>query len=121
RRESEPVRAGVCRRHVATEPGGAGGPPEAPYAEIDAPGDFASRTLRLAKGDSLDRELLLEALERAGYERVDTVVEVGQWSPRGGIVDVFSPSQASPVRREFFGDEIESIRLVDPLSQRSRA
>src|SRR5207247_4575353 len=83
------------------------------------PADFAARTLGLARGDPLDRGRLLEALEHAGYERVDTVVEVGQWSPRGGIVDVFSPSHASPVRLEFFGDEIESIRLFDPTSQRS--
>src|SRR5207245_2749980 len=45
----------------------------------------------------------------------------GQWSVRGGIVDVFSPAQAAPARLEFFGDEIESIRLFDPTSQRSQA
>src|SRR6266850_1704632 len=47
------------------------------------------------------------------------VVSVGQWSLRGGIVDIFSPSQAGPARLEFFGDDIESIRLFDPTSQRS--
>src|SRR5216117_4536256 len=118
-READAERAVICRRLAAGEPVVVVVTPEALDAEIVAPGDFASRTLRLAKGDSLDRELLLEALERAGYERVDTVVEVGQWSPRGGIVDVFSPSHASPARVEFFGDEIESIRLFDPTSQRS--
>jgi len=81
--------------------------------------DFADRLLRFGMGDRLDRELLLEALERAGYERVDTVVEVGQWSVRGGIVDIFSPSHPAPARLEFFGDDIESIRLFDPTSQRS--
>jgi hypothetical protein len=55
----------------------------------------------------------------AGYERVDTVGGVGQWAARGGIVDIFSPAHASPARVEFFGDEIESIRLFDPTSQRS--
>src|SRR5213595_1162767 len=118
-READAERAVICRRLAAGEPVVVVVTPAALDAEIVAPGDFASRTLRLAKGDSLDRELLLEALERAGYERVDTVVEVGQWSPRGGIVDVFSPSHASPARVEFFGDEIESIRLFDPTSQRS--
>src|SRR2546422_585507 len=118
-READAERAVICRRLAAGEPVVVVVTPEALDAEIVAPGDFASRTLRLAKGDSLDRELLLEALERAGYERVDTVVEVGQWSPRGGIVDVFSPSHASPARVEFFGDEVESIRLFDPTSQRS--
>src|SRR5216117_3509669 len=118
-READAERAVICRRLAAGEPAVVVVTPAALDAEIAAPSDFAARTLRLARGDSLDRELLLEALEHAGYERVDTVVEVGQWSPRGGIVDVFSPSHASPARVEFFGDEIESIRLFDPTSQRS--
>src|SRR5438046_837879 len=118
-READAERAVICRRLAAGEPAVVVVTPAALDAEIAAPSDFAARTLRLARGDSLDRELLLEALEHAGYERVDTVVEVGQWSPRGGIVDVFSPSHVSPVRLEFFGDEIESIRLFDPTSQRS--
>src|SRR5438093_1109019 len=118
-READAERAVICRRLAAGEPAVVVVTPAALDAEIAAPSDFAARTLRLARGDSLDRELLLEALEHAGYERVDTVVEVGQWSPRGGIVDVFSPSHASPVRLEFFGDEIESMRLFDPTSQRS--
>jgi transcription-repair coupling factor (superfamily II helicase) len=70
-------------------------------------------------GDRLERELLLESFEAAGYERTETVVEVGQWSVRGGIVDVFAPSHPSPVRLEFFGDDVESIRRFDPTSQRS--
>src|SRR6184192_2729572 len=118
-READAERAVICRRLAAGEPVVVVVTPEALDAEIVAPGDFASRTLRLAKGDSLDRELLLEALERAGYERVDTVVEVGQWSARGGIVAVFSPMHPSPARLEFDGDDIESIRLFDPTTQRS--
>jgi transcription-repair coupling factor (superfamily II helicase) len=51
---------------------------------------------------------------------VDTVVEVGQWSARGGIVDVFAPTHGAPARLEFFGDDIESIRLFDPTTQRSQ-
>ena len=53
------------------------------------------------------------------YERVETVVEVGQWSLRGGIVDIFSPTRREPVRVEFFADEVESLRAFDPTSQRS--
>jgi transcription-repair coupling factor (superfamily II helicase) len=86
---------------------------------LPTPAEFADRTLRIGVGDRLERELLLEALERAGYERADTVVEVGQWSVRGGILDVFSPSHPRPARLEFFGDEVESIRLFDPSTQRS--
>src|SRR5216684_4531270 len=73
-----------------------------------------------AAGDN-DRELLLELLQGAGYERVETVMEVGQWSVRGGIVDIFSPTHARPVRAEFVGDEVESLRVFDPTTQRSIA
>src|SRR3989442_6053010 len=120
-READAERAVICWRLAANEPVVVVVTPAALDAELTAPPEFAARTLRVAVGDSLDRELLLEALERAGYERVDTVVEVGQWSLRGGIVDVFSPSLPSPVRVEFLGDEIESMRLFDPSSQRSSA
>ena len=93
--------------------------PAALDTPLPAPTDFAARTLRIGVGDRLERELLLEAFEAAGYERVETVVEVGQWSVRGGIVDVFAPSHPSPARLEFFGDDVESIRRFDPTSQRS--
>ncbi len=118
-READAERAVACRRLLAGEPVVV----VATRAALDVPlprrEDFADRLLRFGMGDRLDRELLLEALERAGYERVDTVVEVGQWSVRGGIVDIFSPSHPAPARLEFFGDDIESIRLFDPTSQRS--
>src|SRR5207249_3988425 len=120
-READAERAVICWRLAANEPVVVVVTPAALDAELAAPPEFAARTLRLAVGDSLDREPLLAALERAGYERVDTVVEVGQWSLRGGIVDVFSPSLVSPARVEFFGDEIEAMRLFDPSSQRSSA
>src|SRR3977135_1713725 len=100
---------------------GAAAPPRPRAWERRLPAEFAARALRLEVGDALDRELLVEAFERGGYERVDTVVEVGQWSARGGIVDVFSPSHPNPARVAFLGDEIESIRLFDPTSQRSPA
>jgi transcription-repair coupling factor (superfamily II helicase) len=58
-------------------------------------------------------------LESVGYERRDPVEMVGEYSIRGGILDVFPPEQDQPVRIEFFGDEIESIRRFDAESQRS--
>src|SRR6059036_3014360 len=111
----------IARRLMVAEPITVVTTPAALGAPLLSRAEFADRTLRIAPGDRLDRELLLEALERSGYERVDTVVAVGQWSLRGGIVDVFSPSQARPARLEFFGDDVESIRLFDPSSQRSVA
>ncbi|PYO00474.1 MAG: transcription-repair coupling factor (superfamily II helicase) [Candidatus Rokuibacteriota bacterium] len=119
-RESDAERAVVCRRLLAGEPLVVVATPASLDVVLPAPTEFRDGTLRFTAGDSLDRELLVEALEKAGYERTDTVVEVGQWSVRGGIVDIFSPAQAAPARIEFFGDDIESIRLFDPTSQRSQ-
>ena len=119
-READAERALICRRLLAGEPLVVVATPAALDVALPDPSQFTAATLRLAAGDSLDRELLIEAFERSGYERVDTVVEVGQWSARGGIVDVFSPSHAAPARLEFFGDDIESIRLFDPTTQRSQ-
>src|SRR5215472_1437000 len=93
--------------------------PAALSAPLLTPAEFRARSSRLVVGESLPREDLLQLLEWAGYERVETVVEVGQWSLRGGIIDVFSPASAAPVRAEFFGDEVESLRLFDPTTQRS--
>ncbi|MBI1847222.1 MAG: transcription-repair coupling factor [Candidatus Rokubacteria bacterium] len=118
-READAERAMLCRRLAAGEPLVIVATPAALDTPLPDAGALAARTVRLSVGDSLDRELLLEALEAAGYERVDTVVEVGQWSVRGGIVDVFSPSASVPARLELAGDEVESIRLFDPTTQRS--
>jgi len=118
-REAEAERAVIARRLAAGEPLVVVVTPAGLDTALPAPGDFAARTLRISVGDRLERELLLESFEAAGYERTETVVEVGQWSVRGGIVDVFAPSHPSPVRLEFFGDDVESIRLFDPTTQRS--
>jgi transcription-repair coupling factor (superfamily II helicase) len=120
-READAERAMIARRLTVADPVTVVATPAALTAPLLSRAEFAERTLRLTTGDRLDRELLLEALERCCYERVETVVAVGQWSVRGGIVDVFSPSQASPARLEFVGDDVESIRLFDPTSQRSIA
>jgi transcription-repair coupling factor (superfamily II helicase) len=118
-REGDAERAVVCRRLLTGEPIIVVAAPRAVDMALPAPASFGQRTLRIGPSDRLDRELLLEALEGAGYERAETVVEVGQWSVRGGIVDVFSPAHASPARVEFYGDDVESIRLFDPTTQRS--
>jgi len=118
-READAERAVICRRLLAGEALAIVATPAALAAPLPPPAEFRDKTVTLTAGDRLDRELLVEALALAGYERVDTVGGVGQWAARGGIVDIFSPAQASPARVEFFGDEIESIRLFDPTSQRS--
>src|SRR6266851_8616182 len=112
-------RALVCRALVT---GGANvvvTTPAALGAPILSPETFRARTFSLTVGSTHEREALLGRLEAAGYERVETVVEVGQWSLRGGIVDIFSPTRSQPARAEFVGDEVESLRLFDPTTQRS--
>ena len=64
-------------------------------------------------------EEIAARLERNGFDRVATVREVGEFAVRGGILDVFVPGTEEPVRLDFFGDTLESIRTFDPASQRT--
>jgi transcription-repair coupling factor (superfamily II helicase) len=73
----------------------------------------------LARNDSQSPEEIVDGLVAAGYVREDPVGAVGEFSMRGGILDVWSPGQERPVRIEFFGDEIDSIRSFDPETQLS--
>jgi transcription-repair coupling factor (superfamily II helicase) len=73
----------------------------------------------LAKDDSQSPEDLVDRLVAAGYVREDPIGAVGEFSMRGGILDVWSPGHEKPVRLEFFGDEIDSIRGFDPDTQLS--
>ncbi len=85
------------------------------------PRHFLSCCLDIGLGRNLEPELLCEHLLEAGYVADDPVTEPGEFSLRGGILDVFPPDLDHPVRLEFFGDEIESMRLFDTDSQRSVA
>jgi transcription-repair coupling factor (superfamily II helicase) len=76
-----------------------------------------ARTIR--RGESLDTDALLAHLNTVGYNPADVVEMPGQYALRGGILDVYSPEAERPVRIEFFGDEVDSIRRFDPASQRS--
>ena len=73
----------------------------------------------LVAGQDLARELLLEHLVQWGFQNVPLVEERGDFSVRGGIVDVFSPGYGRPLRLEFDGDRLESIREFNPSSQRT--
>ena len=83
------------------------------------PGTLQSASLKLAPGKTAGMENLLEALGRAGYERAAQVTTRGQFAVRGGIVDLYSWQAALPVRAEFFGDDIESLREFDIDTQTS--
>ena len=80
---------------------------------------YAALALRLRVGEEHIPEMLVEHLVSVGYTQVDVVEMPGQVSVRGGILDVYSPEMQRPVRVDFFGDEIESIRRFDPETQRS--
>ena len=82
---------------------------------------YASLALHLKRGEEYLPDMLVEHLLSVGYTRVDVVEMPGQVTLRGGILDVYSPEMERPVRVEFFGDEIESIRRFDPETQRSAA
>ena len=70
-------------------------------------------------GNQVRMDDIAARLERNGFERVATVREVGEYAVRGGILDVFVPGSGEPVRLDFFGDTLESIRSFDPASQRT--
>ncbi len=85
-----------------------------------AAGDYYRQlALRLKTNDELPLEDVLAHLESIGYERREPVEMVGEYSVRGGILDVFSPEAPKPVRIDMFGDLVESIRRFDVESQRS--
>jgi len=83
------------------------------------PAEMSAMMQELTPGMEIDPILLLEHLFSLGYEMVAEVEDPGQVSHRGGIVDLFPPSLPRPVRVEFFGDEIDSLRTFDPETQRS--
>jgi transcription-repair coupling factor (superfamily II helicase) len=85
------------------------------------PGPLAEMRTTVRVGDERRLLAFVETLERMGYERVPLVEALGEFSVRGGIVDVFPITTADPVRIEFFDDRIESIRTFDVFGQRSVA
>jgi transcription-repair coupling factor (superfamily II helicase) len=80
---------------------------------------YRQLAITLRKGEELPLDSLVQHLESIGYEKREPVEMVGEYSIRGGILDVFPAESEKPIRVEFFGDEIESIRRFDVASQRS--
>ncbi|HUX67532.1 MAG TPA: transcription-repair coupling factor [Terriglobales bacterium] len=94
-------------------------PAVAAATRLAPPEHYRRLVRRLHRGDLLDLDGLAEHLALMGYQRQEPVENPGQFSIRGGLLDVFSPEAARPVRLELFGDEIESLREFDPATQRS--
>ena len=82
---------------------------------------YAGLAVTLRRGEEVDVEVLTSHLASVGYTHMDLVEMPGQFTRRGGILDVYSPESDRPVRIEFFGDEIETIRKFDPETQRSQS
>jgi transcription-repair coupling factor (superfamily II helicase) len=82
---------------------------------------YAGLAVTLKRGEEVDVEVLTGHLASVGYTQMDLVEMPGQFTRRGGILDVYSPESDRPVRLEFFGDEIETIRKFDPETQRSQS
>ncbi len=96
-------------------------PIESACLKLFKPEFYSALALQLRTGEEYLPDMLLEHLLSVGYTKVDVVEMPGQITLRGGIIDVYSPEMDRPVRIDFFGDEIESIRKFDPETQRSQS
>lgn len=93
--------------------------PEALTEKVINKKSLTSNTLSVRVGEKLDVSFLTELLQTYDFEKTDFVYEAGQFSVRGGIIDVFSYAHELPYRIELFGNEVESIRTFDPATQLS--
>ena len=84
-----------------------------------SPDDFSKNCLSLKVGDNYELELLVKKLLNLGFVRYPCVEEVGSFSQRGGILDLFPYTSENPIRMEFFGDKVDSIREFSVLTQRT--
>jgi transcription-repair coupling factor (superfamily II helicase) len=94
-------------------------PTRALFQRLPRAEDFRARIVRLAEGEELDMRVLLNQLVENGFVRTDLVGEAGEFAFRGGILDLFAPNLAEPVRVELFGDTIDTLRWFDVETQRS--
>ena len=93
--------------------------PEALFEKVVTRKELDKNTLKVAVADKISIDFINEVLFEYEFKRVDFITEPGEFSVRGGIVDVFSFSNDNPYRIEFFGDEVESIRTFDVATQLS--
>ncbi len=93
--------------------------PDALFEKVVTRKELTKNTLKINRSDTLSLDFLNEVLFEYHFKRVDFVTEPGEFSVRGGILDVFSFSHDEPYRIEFFGDEVESIRTFDVETQLS--
>ena len=95
--------------------------PEALMEKVIASDRLKSNTFTIKKGDTLGREFVIELLTEYEFERTDFVYEPGQFAVRGSLIDVFSFAGDQPYRIDFFGDEVDSIRIFDLETQLTKS
>lgn len=83
--------------------------------------EFLNSRITVSSGGVIRRDELISSLVEFGYERADQADSAGQFSVRGGIIDIFAVNRSLPLRLELFGDEVDSLREFEPVSQRSVA
>ena len=93
--------------------------PDGLFEKVIVPGKLSSNIIHIKVGDVLNTEELLLKLSNYGFERTDFVYEPGQFAIRGGILDIYSFGNDKPYRVELFGNDVDSIRIVDPETQLS--
>ncbi|MFM2146348.1 MAG: transcription-repair coupling factor, partial [Bacteroidota bacterium] len=93
--------------------------PEALFEKVVLPDTLSKNIIYIKTGDVLGVDQLMEKLVNFGFERTDFVYEPGQFALRGGILDIYSFGNEKPYRVELFGNDVESIRIVDPETQLS--
>lgn len=93
--------------------------PEALFEKVVTRKELDKNTLKVSVGDKISIDFINEVLFEYEFKRVDFITEPGEFSVRGGIVDVFSFSNDNPYRIEFFGNEVDSIRTFDVATQLS--
>jgi len=93
--------------------------PEAVFEKVVVPKALSSNIIHLKAGDTISPEELYAKLVDYGFERTDFVYEPGQFAVRGGIIDIYSFGNEKPYRVELFGNDVDSIRIIDPETQLS--
>ncbi len=93
--------------------------PEALFEKVVMAGKLSANIIHIKTNETLNVDELMEKLVNYGFERTDFVYEPGQFALRGGILDIYSYGNEKPYRVELFGNDVDSIRIVDPETQLS--
>ena len=93
--------------------------PEAVFEKVVIPKAIAGNMIHIKSGDEIQPDKLYSQLVDLGFERTDFVYEPGQFAIRGGILDIYSFGNEKPYRIELFGNDVDSIRIIDPETQLS--